>query len=102
MPGTRRKRWVNVTCRCGHSTTLELPRRVDIASRLRCSRCDRRGPHVQFVKGPPKRRQLHLARRGAEARKAASEINRAIDSELNDRVDDLFRSPATQRSDDDR
>jgi hypothetical protein len=43
MPGTRRKRWASITCRCGREALPELPRKFDTGGQvalheLRCAR----------------------------------------------------------------
>jgi hypothetical protein len=54
MAGRRKPKWVSVDCVCGHGTVLELQRKHDLAAKLKCSKCGRRGPKLQWIASPPR------------------------------------------------
>jgi hypothetical protein len=98
MAGTRKPRWASITCACGREAMLELQRTFDVARRLKCSRCGRRGPKVLFLKGPPRVRPSWLKPRRSpgkfpEHANASASANRAsthdLTEVLDDRLDDL-------------
>jgi hypothetical protein len=95
MPGRNKPRWCAVDCPdCGNGTTMELVRRHDLASRLRCRCGTKRPARMQWLRGLPRRRRPSAS--SARVTAAREILARLGDGELNDSVADLWpRKDAT-------